>query len=266
MDGAREPDGGRGRDGERDAVPEAPRRAEDGPGDPPFVPLGGYTEESDQVGPYGEVPEYVADSAVEEYLRADPVDELREAVVAREEERFGGIKIGSAFFGWLTAISLAVLLCLLAASAVRAGMLSGPDMAPGTAQSSSSPVGLSGLIILLAILVLSFFAGGYVAGRMARVNGVGQGLMVWLWGLIGVAAVVALAIFGGGQFNVLTLLNSFLRLPINEGPWSASGTIAGITLAATALVGAVLGGLAGVHYHRKIDRVGFAPTEGYYQS
>ena len=48
----------------------------------------------------------VADDRDRRYARAEQTDGLRhdrEAVVARERERFGGVKLGSAFFGWLTA-------------------------------------------------------------------------------------------------------------------------------------------------------------------
>lgn len=101
---------------------------------------------------------------------------------------------------------------------------------------------------------------------MARFNGVSQGLMVWLWAVIVAAVVALLGIFGGGRFNFLATLNGFLRIPVNEGqPSSTSGIIAAIVVAAVALMGAVLGGTAGMRYHRKVDRVGFTPTEGYYR-
>ena len=47
---------------------------------------------------------------------------------------------------------------------------------------------MTGMFILLSLQFLAYFSGGYVAGRMARFNGVGQGLMVWLWGVIGSGA------------------------------------------------------------------------------
>lgn len=48
--------------------------------------------------------------------------EVREEVVSRERERFGGMKFGSAFFGWLTAMGTAVLLtALLQRPARRSG-------------------------------------------------------------------------------------------------------------------------------------------------
>ena len=50
---------------------------------------------------------------------AGRVERDREAVVAREKEEYGGVKVGSAFFGWLTATGTAVLLTALAAAAER---------------------------------------------------------------------------------------------------------------------------------------------------
>ncbi|WP_104176198.1 hypothetical protein [Arthrobacter sp. Y81] len=268
MGSAGDPEGGRGRDGAGDDVPETP-----GPADSRASDRGvddGFYEESDGDVPYAEDagledPAYVEDTGgpVERFFPADPAAAIREAVVAREEERFGGIKIGSAFFGWLTAAAIAVLLVAVVTAAGRAGFLAGTDLIAQAGQASSGGVAAS--ITLVSIPFLAYFAGGYVAGRMARFNGIGQGLMVWLWTVILAAGVALLAIVGGGQLSVLATLNSFLRFPIGDGQLSTSGVIAAIAVAASALLGAVLGGIAGVHYHRKVDRAGFAPTEGYYQ-
>src|SRR4051812_9843058 len=55
--------------------------------------------------------------------QSTPVVPDRAAIVARQKERFGGIKFGSAFFGWLTATGMAVLLiALLAAAGVAFGV------------------------------------------------------------------------------------------------------------------------------------------------
>ncbi len=221
-------------------------------------------EETDGVFPDSENDGYFDDTSgpVDDMLPGDAADDaIRETVVAREEERFGGIKIGSAFFGWLVSTAMAVLLVALVAAAGRAGFLPGTDPLARAGQETSGG-GVTGLIVLLSVQLLAYFSGGYVAGRMARFNGVGQGLMVWLLGVIGAVAAALLGIIG--QSNVLTTVNSFLRLPLVEGQLSVEGTIAAIAVAATALIGAVLGGLTGVHYHRKVDRAGFTPTEEYY--
>lgn len=193
----------------------------------PWNADGGSYEEPDGVVP--------AESAVPaDPVAADPVARIRETVVARQEERFGGIKIGSAFFGCLTAAAMIILLGALAVAAGRAGLLPGTDPVSDSTKGSSPFSGMAGLILLFLVPFLAFVSGGYVAGRMARFNGVGQGLMVWLWAVIA-AAGLALVAVGGGQSDPLTVVRD------------------------------LLGGLAGVHYHRKVDRAGFAPAESHYQ-
>lgn len=244
-------------DGTPEPLNQRENRASDHSADAPFY------EETDRVYPDGQNDDDFDDTGgpVDGMFPEDPAAAVRETVVAREEERFGGIKIGSAFFGWLVATAMAVLLVALVAAAGRAGLLPGTDPLARAGQKSSE--GMTGMFVLLSLQFLAYFSGGYVAGRMARFNGVGQGLMVWVWGVIGAGAAALLAITG--QFNVLTTINSFLRLPLVEGQLNLDGVIAAIAVAAIALIGAVLGGLTGVHYHRKVDRVGFTPTEEYYQ-
>jgi hypothetical protein len=190
----------------------------------------------------------------------------RQTAVAREKERFGGIKVGSAFFGWLTATGMAVLLtALVAAAGTAVGLATNTDVneAVNQAASNTGTVGLVGIIVLLVILLLSYYCGGYVAGRMARFNGAKQGLMVWIWALIVAVLVSILGLVAGQQFNVLANLNSFPRIPVNEGQLTTTSIIAAVVVALVALAGAVLGGLAGMRFHRKVDKAGFTPDEDY---
>jgi hypothetical protein len=256
------PDDARRLDADWDGTPESPNQTENGAADHTVGDR--VYEETNGVFPDGEDDGYVDDTGGPDdgMLPGDAAaDVVRETVVAREEERFGGIKIGSAFFGWLVATAMAVLLVALVGAAGRAGFLPATDPLAPAGQKSSD--GMTGTFVLLSLQFLAYFSGGYVAGRMARFNGVGQGLMVWLWGVIGAGAGALLAIIG--QSNVLTTVNSFARLPLVGEELSLDGVIAAIAVAATALVGAVLGGLTGVHYHRKVDRAGFSPTEEDYQ-
>jgi hypothetical protein len=84
--------------------------------------------------------------------------------------------------------------------------------------------------------------------------------MVWVWALIAAVVVALLGLIAGERFNILARLNSFPRIPVNEGQLTTTGIIAAVVVAAVALVGAVLGGLAGMHFHRKVDRAGFTPA------
>jgi hypothetical protein len=206
---------------------------------------------------------YAVSPAAETALVADPTAATRETVVAREKEQFGGIKIGSAFFGWLAATGMAVILtALVAAAGTAVGLATSTDVNEAVNQASSNQtVGLVGVIVLLAILFVAYYCGGYVAGRMARFNGLKQGFMVWVWAIIFAVLVALLAMIAGERFNILANLNSFPRIPVNEGQLTTTGIIAAVVVAIVALIGAVLGGLAGMRFHRKVDRAGFTPVE-----
>ena len=183
-------------------------------------------------------------------------DRSRAEVVAREKDRFGGMKFGSAFFGWLTATGTALLLTALLAAAGAAVGLGQNVQVPEPTNETAQTVGIVGGIVLLVITLVAYFCGGYVAGRMARFDGVKQGLGVWLWAVIAAIVVAILSAIAGAQFNILSNLNGFPRIPINEGTLTAGGIIAAIAVAVAALLGAVLGGVAGMRYHRRVDQAG----------
>lgn len=197
------------------------------------------------------------------YPVADPGLTDRQTAVAREKEQFGGIKVGSAFFGWLTATGMSVLLtALVAAAGTAVGLANNANVSDAVRQmTTNGTVGIVGIVVLLVILFASYYSGGYVAGRMARFNGAKQGFMVWIWALIAAVVVALLGLIAGQQFNILANLNSFPRIPINEGQLTTASIIAAVVVALVALVGAVLGGLAGMHFHRKVDRAGFTPDD-----
>ncbi len=198
-----------------------------------------------------------ADSNAQTSRTADDSPGLtRRQVVGLQKERFGGMKFGAAFFGWLTASGTAVLLtALLAAAGTAFGLGTNVQVPDPTAQSVQT-IGLVGGIVLLVIVGIAYFAGGYVAGRMARFNGAKQGAGVWLWAVIAAIVFAILGLLAGAQFNILGTLNGFPRIPINEGTLTTAGVVTAVAVAVVALIGAVLGGIAGMRYHRRIDAVG----------
>jgi len=171
----------------------------------------------------------------------------------RQREEFGGLSWGSAFFGWLVAVGVAVLLlAVLSAAGAAVGLT---ETSPGDAAGSAGTIGIVGGILLLAVLMLAYYAGGYVAGRMARFDGPRQGLAVWLLGLIVTVALAVAGVLLGAEYNVLAGLN-LPRIPVDEGSLTTGGLIALAAVVAGTLVAAVAGGKAGTHYHRKVDRIG----------
>ncbi|UWX97509.1 hypothetical protein N2K95_02110 [Arthrobacter zhaoxinii] len=176
-------------------------------------------------------------------------DTSRRQVVEREKASFGGVKIGSAFFGWLTAIGTTVLLSALA-TALGAAVLLNDDSPDATA------ITITGTIILLVILFIAYYCGGYVAGRMARFNGMKQGIAVWVWAVVIAIVAAILAAIAGDQFNILVELNGFPQIPMFGDNATASTIIAALVAAAVALIGAILGGLGGMRFHRRVDKAG----------
>ena len=184
---------------------------------------------------------------------AEPQSSYREDVTERQKEQFGGIKFGSAFFGWLAATGLVVLLTALAA-AIGAAITGGVEEAVD--QTVSTPFGsvVVYAIVVLVILFIAYYCGGYVAGRMARFNGAKQGLAVWIWAIV-IAIVAAVLGFILGN-NILADLNTFPRIPTTAEELSTAGIITAILAAVVSLGGAILGGMAGMRFHRRVDRAG----------
>jgi hypothetical protein len=178
-------------------------------------------------------------------------------VVARQREEHGGINWGSAFFGWLVAIGVAALLtAILSAAGTAVGLTqSSPSQAGSQAQSNAGTVGIVGGIVLLAILGLAYYAGGYVAGRMSRFDGPRQGLATWLIGLVVTVILAVAGVVLGAEYNVLSQLN-LPRIPVDEGSLTTGGLIALLAIVIVTLLAAMAGGKQGTHYHRKIDRTG----------
>lgn len=184
----------------------------------------------------------------------------REDVHRREKAEFGGFKFGSAFFGWLTAMGTTVLLTALVASvgaAVGWGTGTSPDDAADAAADDIGAVGVVSAVVIGLVLLVSYFAGGYVAGRMARFSGVKQGLAVWIWAIVVAIIVAIVTAIAGAQWDVLGNLQSFPRIPVTAETATTTGILTALGAAVVTLVGAILGGLAGMRYHRKVDRVGF---------
>jgi hypothetical protein len=198
-----------------------------------------------------------ADGGAEPAYAAGPED--RRTVVGREKEKYGGVKIGSAFFGWLTATGAAVLLiALVSAIGAAVGANTGltPDEAADAAAQDAATAGIVGAIVLAVILFIAYYCGGYVAGRMARFNGMKQGIAVWIWAVV-IAVIVAVAgAVAGSQFNVLANMNAFPRIPMGADQMTMSAVITLLAVVAVTLVGSILGGLAGMRFHRNVDKEG----------
>ena len=171
---------------------------------------------------------------------------------ARRDE-FGGINWGAAFFGWLVAIAMTILLTGIF-GAIAAAIGSENDFTQYQAERSAGTIGIVTAIALLAILMIGYFAGGYVAGRMSRFDGGRQGAAVWIVGLIITIIVAVLGVIFGDQYDIFARVNlPTLPIPTDEATAGALITLAAVIIAT--LLAAYLGGKTGQRYHSKVDRV-----------
>lgn len=108
--------------------------------------------------------------------------------------------------------------------------------------------------VAVALSMLIFFAylvGGYAAGRMARFAGAKQGIAVWLWQIMALilgslATFLAPQLFQNGVASL-----SLQKLIAGD---FANGLLAVLLVLALSFLGAILGGLLGRLYHRRVDK------------
>src|SRR5690606_19362312 len=172
-------------------------------------------------------------STVPEAERTQPLpalEQTRAQLTPEQARRLGGIRWGAAFFGWVTATAMAALLgAALTAAATAMGWVS---LAPG----ALDRLGPAGGLALLVVVFAGYCCGGYVTGRMARFAGaIAVPRPDELWN----------ALVGGELMD--------------GGVLSAGAAALTVGLLVVTLLGAVLGGLAGMRYHRRIDRELVAP-------
>lgn len=185
-------------------------------------------------------------------------ERTQELPTLKKMRRHGGIRWGSAFFGWVTATGMAALLTgLVAAAGTAAGLVSPEAADPAAVQTIAvRTTGLAGAAVLLAIIFVGYYCGGYVAGRMARFSGARQGVAVWLWTLL-VAVIGAVIATVTGAVADPRIDELF---PMNGGVLSTAAAAFAVGVLVVTLVGAVLGGIAGMRYHRRVDRDLVTPT------
>jgi hypothetical protein len=168
----------------------------------------------------------------------------------RTPSDFGGSSIGSSFFGWLVATALSVL---LAALAVALSSLAGVHLVRSDLAATSDINGLPAAIGLLVVLALSYFGGGYVAGRLARFRGVRAGFGVWAIAGLATILLAALGALIGSQFNLLAQIE-LPRLSLAGTSVALGGLVTMVVSSAITLVASLVGGRLGERYHVRIDR------------
>lgn len=187
------------------------------------------------------------EQAVQPHQRAD----LRTSAATEADPAYRGFKGGAAFFGWLVAIGLIALLTGIV-GAVAAGVDWATTIDWTTARAEASTIGVVSGAVLVLILAIAYYNGGYVAGRLARFDGGRQGLGVWLIGVVVTLVVAGIAAVAGSQYDVLDRVD-LPSVAVGQHTLTAGGLVVlGIAIVVT-LFAALVGGISGQRYHRRID-------------
>jgi len=158
----------------------------------------------------------------------------------RQRAEWGGIDWGAVFFGWVVAVGIGSL-------AAGLGIAVGEAIAPGEIQADElaldevDRVTVAGAIAVVVVAMVSYFAGGYVAGRMSRFDGAYQGIAMWSFALLVFAGLAFAGLLAGGEYDVVGRVDFPAVL---------------VATPLLTLLAAVAGGLRGERYHRAVDRTG----------
>ena len=190
---------------------------------------------------------------VERAERTDRTDRVHRTDTSdHAHEKFGGMNVGAGFFGWLVAIAMTILLISIV-GAILTAVGSNTSVTQSDARSQAGTIGIATAVVLLVILALAYYFGGYVAGRMSRFDGARQGALVWIIGLVVTIVAAVLGAVFGSKYNLLDRVN-LPRLPISADQAGAGAIISVVVILVVTLLAAILGGKIGNHYHTRVDR------------
>ncbi|HEX6710359.1 MAG TPA: hypothetical protein VF068_08490 [Rubrobacter sp.] len=181
-----------------------------------------------------------------------------EAAEEREDrlrDMYGGVDWLASFLGFVFAVVVGAVFSAIA-GIVLVPFGFPPDL--GTGRIGASVI--TGLVLLGVLIFLTYFFGGYVAGRLARFDGGRNGAMVLAWNFIVVLilALVAVVFSGflpaGAAEGVGNLVDGAASTVGGLASAGVVGVIAAVAAVLIALLGGFLGGRMGSRYHAEIDR------------
>jgi hypothetical protein len=181
-----------------------------------------------------------------------------EAAEEREDrlrDMYGGIDWLASFLGLVFAIVLGAVFSAVAGLVLVPFGIT-PDLSGGQIGASV----ITGLALLGVLIFLTFFFGGYVAGRLARFDGGRNGAMVLVWMFIVVLILVLAAVILSGFLPagmaeiVATPVDRILSTAGNLVGAGVVGLVTAVAALLIALLGGSLGGRMGSRYHTEIDR------------
>jgi hypothetical protein len=177
---------------------------------------------------------------------------MRNVETARDRRRlakdagYGSTSFPSILAGTLVAFgALAIIMAIAGAVGAKIGLTT-----QGISTSEWRNAGIAGAAVAAVVLFLSFFFGGYTAGRMGRWAGMRNGLGVFVLAALVIAVVAGLAAWLGDPATVRQAASS-TGVPTSANTWSDIGIGAAIAAGVAMLLGSLLGGIVGERWHGK---------------
>ena len=154
------------------------------------------------------------------------------------------------------AAGVGVLVVLLEAGAALAAVAGAH---PRLITDDSAAVWTAGVVA--AIALVSWWYGGYVAGRMARRAGTSHGLAVFVVGLAVGGAMYGLAVAADTRVDVGGRLRA-IGIPTGRAQWHWPVVICAMAALAVMLLGALVGGASGERWHGRLLGRALDPAVG----
>jgi hypothetical protein len=181
-----------------------------------------------------------------------------EAAEEREDrlrDMYGGVDWLASFLGFVFAIVAGAVFSLIA------GLVITPLGFSVNLGGEIGAAAITGLVLVGILVFLTYFFGGYVAGRLARFDGGRNGAMLLLWSGV---TVLVLALVNAILASFLPSaisdeINNFIQNVLLSAIGSLSqlgvvGVVVFVGALLLALLGGFLGGRLGSRYHAEIDR------------
>lgn len=145
--------------------------------------------------------------------------------------------------------------------AIAAAVFNAVDANVDLSTNNWDEMGMAAGAAVGVVLLLSYFYGGYVAGRMARRAGAWNGFMVFVLGVL-------VAVGVGALVNALADTDQIARnlrnvgIPTTGDEWRDVGTVAGVASLAGMLLGSLWGGVVGERWHGRFLTRAMDPEVG----
>src|SRR5215210_6814360 len=173
----------------------------------------------------------------------------------RLRDMYGGVDWLASFLGLVFAMVIGAIFSAIA-GLVLVPIGIPPDLSGGQIGAPA----ITGLALLGVLIFLTYFFGGYVAGRLARFDGGRNGAMVLVWTFI-VVLILALGavVFSGflpdaAAERLANTVDGMLSTARDLAAAGVVGIVTALTAVLLALLGGFLGGRLGSRYHTEIDR------------